>query len=68
MGSGTSFRRVWVLRQACPGWEGVIPKGEPAKGYRPDSGFAREGERCGGTKAVEAIEYLGYGQGHGRLS
>ena len=46
--------------QGLSGPGGVIPKGEPGKGYRPDAGFARGGERCGGTKAVEAIGALRY--------
>ena len=49
-----------ILRKAYPDRQQVIAKGEPGKGYLPDFGFAREGERCGGTKAVEAIETLSY--------
>lgn len=49
-----------VLRKAYPDREGIIPKGEPGKGYLPDFGFVREGDRCCGTKAVEAIDGLQY--------
>ena len=49
-----------ILRKAYPGREGVIPKGEPGRVYLPDFGFAREGARCPGTKAVEAIDGLRY--------
>ena len=49
-----------ILRNAYPSREGVIPNGGPGRGYLPDFGFARVGERYAGTKAVEAIDGLNY--------